>query len=560
MAYATIKSGSKGNDTKTWQKYLKSQGYDIGSSGADGIFGAKTLAATKQYQKDKGLAVDGIVGKNTWASMNTGSNKDSTKGKTPTKTTPDIKGTDKSLVETATSSFKGSNELKGLETDKDTYKGNALDFLSNTNIIDQSVYDKLGEEWVVPDEVTQADAWLKEQLGKIQGGKTSWSDQYNSALNDYLNRDKFEYDVDKDQLFQQALASAMNSGKTAMQDTIGQASALTGGYGSTYATSAGNQAYNKFIEDAYNNLPEYYQMAMEAYQMEGQEMLNRVNMLGAADDKEYGRMVDAYGLTADHRNRLYDEAYSIFRDSKADALDFANLKLNENSTIAGNLTSAYDITSNEYENKYAKEYSDWNAQVENAWKTIDRQNSDYWSGISQSNWEKEFGLKEKEYKLSTGDTNGDGVLSKSERAAISTSSSKSGYTTKKDKDGNTVEYKIPTETQKNKALEAYNNGGETEYYKYLDSLPSNIDVEEIDAYVMGDGDSAGYGQLPYSQRTYTVTDDGGTNWFWGVDNNAKVKDQYGNEFTLEQLKEFDKELAKELSKKEYTKGKTYTKK
>ena len=80
------------------------------------------------------------------------------------------------------------------------------------------------------------------------------------------NREDFEYDVDKDPLFQQALASAMNSGKTAMQDTIGQASALTGGYGSTYATSVGNQAYNAYIEDAYNNLPEYYNMALQAYQ------------------------------------------------------------------------------------------------------------------------------------------------------------------------------------------------------------------------------------------------------------------------------------------------------
>ena len=40
---------------------------------------------------------------------------------------------------------------------------------------------------------------------------------------------------------------------------------MTGGYGSTYATTAGNQAYNAFIEDAYDNLPQYYQMAMEAY-------------------------------------------------------------------------------------------------------------------------------------------------------------------------------------------------------------------------------------------------------------------------------------------------------
>ena len=76
------------------------------------------------------------------------------------------------------------------------------------------------------------------------------------------NRDKFSYDVDNDVLFQQYLASSMASGKTAMQDTMGQASALTGGYGSTYATSAANQQYNAYIQDAYNNLPEYYQMAM----------------------------------------------------------------------------------------------------------------------------------------------------------------------------------------------------------------------------------------------------------------------------------------------------------
>ena len=70
--YSTIKRGSSDKTAiKTWQNYLKSQGYDIGKSGVDGIFGSATDAATRQYQKDKGLTVDGIVGANTWGSMNT---------------------------------------------------------------------------------------------------------------------------------------------------------------------------------------------------------------------------------------------------------------------------------------------------------------------------------------------------------------------------------------------------------------------------------------------------------------------------------------------------------
>ena len=35
----------------------------------DGIFGAKTYNAVVKFQKDRGLAVDGIVGKNTWAAL-----------------------------------------------------------------------------------------------------------------------------------------------------------------------------------------------------------------------------------------------------------------------------------------------------------------------------------------------------------------------------------------------------------------------------------------------------------------------------------------------------------
>lgn len=61
-----LKSGCKGNDVKELQKELIKKGYAVGKTGADGIFGSSTKAATKKYQKARKLyPIDGIVGKNT---------------------------------------------------------------------------------------------------------------------------------------------------------------------------------------------------------------------------------------------------------------------------------------------------------------------------------------------------------------------------------------------------------------------------------------------------------------------------------------------------------------
>lgn len=54
----TIKKGSKGNTVKVWQII-------IGET-PDGIFGSGTESVTKTWQKNHGLAADGIVGKNSW--------------------------------------------------------------------------------------------------------------------------------------------------------------------------------------------------------------------------------------------------------------------------------------------------------------------------------------------------------------------------------------------------------------------------------------------------------------------------------------------------------------
>ncbi|WP_414586664.1 peptidoglycan-binding domain-containing protein [Scytonema sp. PCC 10023] len=67
QARPLLRSGSKGDAVKAVQERLNFLGY--GPLVADGIFGSKTEAAVKLFQKDKGLTVDGIVGNFTWDTL-----------------------------------------------------------------------------------------------------------------------------------------------------------------------------------------------------------------------------------------------------------------------------------------------------------------------------------------------------------------------------------------------------------------------------------------------------------------------------------------------------------
>ena len=58
----------------------------------------------------------------------------------------------------------------------------------------------------------------------------------------YVTSKEFSYDPNNDPLYQQYKQSYLNAGKKAMEDTVGNASALTGGYANSYAVTAGASA------------------------------------------------------------------------------------------------------------------------------------------------------------------------------------------------------------------------------------------------------------------------------------------------------------------------------
>ena len=58
-----------------------------------------------------------------------------------------------------------------------------------------------------------------------------------------VSRPAFQYDPLGDPLYRNYRTQMITEGSRAMRDTAGEASALTGGYGSTYAQSLGQQQY-----------------------------------------------------------------------------------------------------------------------------------------------------------------------------------------------------------------------------------------------------------------------------------------------------------------------------
>lgn len=95
--------------------------------------------------------------------------------------------------------------------------------------------------------------------------------EYDSLYDQYKNRGDFTYDLNGDALYQQYKDKYIQQGKLAMADTMGQAAAMTGGYGNSYAQSVGQQAYQASLDNLNDIVPELYAMALDRYNQKGQD-------------------------------------------------------------------------------------------------------------------------------------------------------------------------------------------------------------------------------------------------------------------------------------------------
>ena len=148
-------------------------------------------------------------------------------------------------------------------------------------------------------------AYDRAEAAKPGAYQSQYSDQMSGILSQLGNR-KFDYDVNGDALFQQLKSLYNEQGKLAMQDTQGQAAALTGGYGNSYGVAASQQAYQQAQNQLYDRIPELYQLALARYQQEGNDQKDLYSMLATQDATDYGRYRDE---VSDYQSeRAYREA------------------------------------------------------------------------------------------------------------------------------------------------------------------------------------------------------------------------------------------------------------
>lgn len=266
-----LKKGASGDTVKKIQEALNTHGYSLG---VDGIWGDKTDSAIRDFQSKNGLDVDGIYGVNT------------------------------------------HNSLFGIAGTNAPSKPQAPDSYSD---IDLGKYDSGYQK---SDDVLGAEQKKTDAENAVNNyGDFSYANQgnFDEIMNKILNREQFSFDLNGNALYQQYKDKYTQQGKMAMQDTMGQAAAMTGGYGSSYASTAGNQAYQASLENLNDVIPELYQMALDKYNQEGQDLYNQYGML--SDDRNM-----QYGMWGDKRNQLVAER---------------------------------DYYGNEANNAYAKEYGQW---------------------------------------------------------------------------------------------------------------------------------------------------------------------------------------------------------
>lgn len=299
--YNQVSYGSKGSDVTELQKLLNNNGYNLS---VDGAFGSQTQAAVKDYQQKNNLAVDGIVGDNTWGSL-TG-----TISRQPSSPTSLKKSGEQTISRKPSSptGATGSGQLLNGAAQPGAPSATGKPIGST----DGSSYQYPG--YNPSDAVIQAQKLLEEQSSNKPGDyQSNWQTQINDILDKILNREKFSYDLNGDALYQQYKDQFTTQGKMAMMDTMGQAQAMTGGYGNSYAQNVGQQAYQGYLQQLNDKVPELYQLALSQYQMEGDALTDQYALLAEQENQDYGRYRDQVGDWWNERDYLTDR-YDSERD------------------------------------------------------------------------------------------------------------------------------------------------------------------------------------------------------------------------------------------------------
>ena len=277
--YTMVAYGSQGGAVRQLQSELNKRGYQLDE---DGIYGKKTKAAVRDYQKKSGLTmVDGIAGDETWGS----------------------------LLSAPTMAEQQAAEQAAAAAAAEAARPEAR--------VTESTARKLAEleRGYQPSEDVAAARAYRDSVAAMQPEDyTSGFEARLQELYDQIaGREAFSYDPEEDEVYKRYARLYAAQGAAAMEDTMGQAAALTGGYGSSYAQAVGQQAYDRYLGELAALVPELRQAALAEYTQEGKALTDRYGLLRQQESAAYDRWQD----TVAQWQKALAQAQSEYDDTAA---------------------------------------------------------------------------------------------------------------------------------------------------------------------------------------------------------------------------------------------------
>lgn len=155
-----------------------------------------------------------------------------------------------------------------------------------------------------------------------------YQSKYQGQINDVMSKlndlGEYDYDPAADTAYQQYKSQYAQKAKLANQNAQANASAMTGGYGSSYGTQAGQKAYAATMDDLDSVLDGLTAQNRAEYNTKKSGLQEQLSGLQSAEQNDYAKYQKDYSQWQDglsYRQNEYNNAYSEQQQSTQNGLD-----------------------------------------------------------------------------------------------------------------------------------------------------------------------------------------------------------------------------------------------
>ena len=144
---------------------------------------------------------------------------------------------------------------------------------------------------------TATDNPLVVQATKIDPYQSAYNDKISALADKIANREQFQYDFNTDPLYQNYKDQYQRQATLGQESAMANAAALSGGYGNSYAATAGNLAYQENMAHLNDVIPQLYQMAYDKYNTDLANQRADLDMWRNLDSDDYSKYRDTVSDT-----------------------------------------------------------------------------------------------------------------------------------------------------------------------------------------------------------------------------------------------------------------------